>query len=226
MIDIQNRGRGVVLWGAVFLLLLLALPYSEAASCSSSEKKALEEEYDDLVADFDDLLEEKEIYKDLRGIEAEVERSDRIRESAVRLALRSVKRDLRGIEDDADEWYLGFLDLVKKSRYEDCEAEVKKFAEEFLDYAEEEIATLQEKLKEVEEAMRGVNFSSTSFNRIQAPVWGEEEEPVVVEENKPAPPATDTSTLSSQEILKKIRAVMKELTALFAQYVAAKQREQ
>ena len=204
--------------------VVLLTPYTYAAGCSASKEDAIEEEYDEAIEDFDEIMEEdgRELFSLFRDIQSTVERGGR--GDAVELALREARNGIRDIEDEADDIHDGYSGLASRSSYESCEDEIKDFADDLEVYFEDEIDALWEGLDKTKKDAG--SLSSIRSARIQAPVWEISDTIETEQQNTPANVRVATSIESSpsgaltleqkKQIMAQIKALMQEIIQLLA----------
>ena len=196
---------------------------ASAASCSSSLENDLEDFYDDMVDDFDTLIEESEIWDSLDNIEVEVKHGRGVRSADVGFALRAAERDHRNLENDMDDLIDDILALEDRSKYEDCIDEIRDVADDFERYAEKELEKIESAIEDITEDTDSLP-SDRGPTRLKAPLWNADEEESDAE-RRAAPQVEKEDEKISASLLDEIQALMQEIRLLIVAYAQAKVRE-
>ncbi len=201
----------------------------------------LNDQYDEAISEFDDMLDESGITGTISDIRAELRRDSLLsRSDAVELTLRGLRGDINELSDDGDEVHEDFLGLADQSRFEDLHDQVEAKAGELRSYIRNKVHQFRDEVTALErESDDADSDENRRSSEVRAPEWhwGEETdmtalntqnnqeqgsgsaaEEVVVRANAPRERTSDEIQAEVQQMLARIQQLLAELTE-------AKQRE-
>ena len=134
------------------LSLMLFVPLTHAATCSSSNEDRLERKYDDSIEDFEDEVESSEVEEKIRDIRLQMRRSSRSDDSSmIDRELRALKNAINDLEDIGDDLYDEYRSYTEGSRFDDCEDVADKYLRKLRKDTRSEINDLRDTYEDLEE---------------------------------------------------------------------------